>query len=176
MLCDAFYEHLTMSAGTIIDSGLSNIDSAARALEYCGAEVVITHDPEIVRDAGRLVLLGVGAFPVAMERLYAPDLSDAISYAIIRAEQPMLSICLGRQLWADIGHENETTLALDLIKGDVRRLEKASPPKNEFLIWPGIQSTIGADACSCKTWPPEVISTSSTDIISPPSMKPCRQR
>lgn len=138
MLCDAFYEHLTMSAGTIIDSGLSNIDSAARALEYCGAEVVITHDPEIVRDAGRLVLLGVGAFPVAMERLYAPDLSDAISYAIIRAEQPMLSICLGRQLWADIGHENETTLALDLIKGDDRGgcvlLQDVAPRSNFYFV------------------------------------------
>jgi len=153
-----------MCAVTIIDCGRSNIGSAARALEYCGAEVVITRDPETVRDAGRLVLLSVVAFPVAMESLYALGLSDAIRDAVIRAERPILGICLGMQLLADTGHENETTLTLDLIKGDVRRLEKV-PPKNAFRIWAGIQSTIGADACPCSTWPPAVISTSSTDII-----------
>jgi len=116
-----------MSAVTIIDSGLSNIDSVARALEYCGADVVITCDPETVRTAGRLLLPGVGAFPVAMERLNALGLSDAIRDAVVRAERPILGICLGMQLLADTGHENETTLGLGLIKGDVRRLEKATP-------------------------------------------------
>lgn len=116
-----------MSAVTIIDSGLSNIDSVARALEYCGADVVITRDPETVRTAGRLLLPGVGAFPVAMERLNALGLSDAIRDAVVRAERPILGICLGMQLLADTGHENETTLGLGLIKGDVRRLEKATP-------------------------------------------------
>lgn len=116
-----------MSAVTIIDSGLSNIDSAARALEYCDADVTVTRDPETVRNAGRLVLPGVGAFPVAMERLNALGLTDAIRDAVIRAERPILGICLGMQLLADTGYENETTLGLGLIKGDVRRLEKAAP-------------------------------------------------
>lgn len=116
-----------MTAVTLIDSGLSNIDSAARALEYCGADVVVTRDPETVRNAGRLVLPGVGAFPVAMARLNGLGLSDAIRDAVLRAERPILGICLGMQLLADTGHENETTLGLGLIAGDVRRLERASP-------------------------------------------------
>lgn len=116
-----------MSAVTIIDSGLSNIDSVARALEYSGADVVITRDPETVRTAGRLLLPGVGAFPVAMERLNTLGLADAILDAVVRAERPILGICLGMQLLADTGHENETTLGLGLIKGDVRQLKKASP-------------------------------------------------
>jgi imidazole glycerol-phosphate synthase subunit HisH len=103
------------------------IDSVARALEYCGADVIITHDPETVRTAGRLLLPGVGAFPVAMARLNALGLSDAIRDAVVRAERPILGICLGMQLLANTGHENETTLGLGLIKGDVRRLEKATP-------------------------------------------------
>lgn len=62
-----------------------------------------------------------------MERLNALGLSDAIRDAVVRAERPILGICLGMQLLADTGHENETTLGLGLIKGDVRRLEKATP-------------------------------------------------
>lgn len=116
-----------MSAVAIVDSGLSNIDSAARALEYCGADVLVTRDPETVRNAGRIVLPGVGAFPTAMNRLNKLGLADAIRDAVLRSERPILGICLGMQLLADTGYENETTLGLGLIKGDVRRLEKAAP-------------------------------------------------
>ena len=52
-----------MSAGltVVVDYGLCNIDSMARALEECGArEVVRTRDPRMVGKAERIVLPGVG--------------------------------------------------------------------------------------------------------------------
>lgn len=131
-----------MSAVTIVDSGLSNIDSVARALEYCGADVIVTRDPATVQNAGRIVLPGVGAFPVAMERLNALGLADAIRESVLRAERPILGICLGMQLLADTGHENETTLGLGLIKGDVRRLEKAAPEERiPHMGWNTVDDT-----------------------------------
>ena len=47
---------------TIVDYGRSNLLSVQRALEACGADVQFASTPAAVRDAGALVLPGVGAF------------------------------------------------------------------------------------------------------------------
>ena len=61
-----------MAAGltVVVDYGLCNIDSMARALEECGArEVVRTRDPRMVDKADRIVLPGVGNFTAAMRNI-----------------------------------------------------------------------------------------------------------
>lgn len=108
-----------MQTVTLVDSGLSNIDSAVRAIEYCGGNPVVSRDPDVVAKAGRLILPGVGAFPVAMQRLTSLGLVDAIRTSVLHAERPMLGICLGMQLLASIGHEHESVAGLDLIKGAI---------------------------------------------------------
>lgn len=134
-----------MSTVTIVDSGLSNIDSAVRALEYCGADVIVSRDPAAIADAGRLVLPGVGAFPTAMQRLNEMGLADAVRGAVLQAERPILGICLGMHLLADVSHENDTTPGLGLISGDVRRLQAAAP--EERIPHMGWNTVTSVGAC-----------------------------
>lgn len=54
---------------TVIDYGASNLLNVVRAMEHCGAEVIIADQPEAVIDAGRLILPGVGAFADGMASL-----------------------------------------------------------------------------------------------------------
>jgi imidazole glycerol-phosphate synthase subunit HisH len=106
-----------------VDSGLSNLDSAARALEYCGAEPVVTRDAAVIAKADRLVLPGVGAFPAAMRRLIDGGVLDAIQHVAQVSKRPVLGICLGMQLLAELGSEMEQTPGLGLISGDILPLK-----------------------------------------------------
>jgi len=129
---------------TIVDCGLSNIDSAVRALEYCGGDPVVTRDPETVRKAGRLVLPGVGAFPEAMQRLNESGLADAIRESALASERPILGICLGMQLMATAGQENEFTQGLGLISGNVLPLKAQLPGERiPHMGWNTVQTAEG---------------------------------
>jgi imidazole glycerol-phosphate synthase subunit HisH len=117
-----------MAAGLtiVIDYGLCNIDSMARALEECGAkEVVRTRDPRVVAKADRVVLPGVGNFTAAMRNITEFGLLDVIREASSVQAKPFLGACLGMQLMATSGSEgaiNGCTPGLALVKGEVVRL------------------------------------------------------
>jgi imidazole glycerol-phosphate synthase subunit HisH len=107
----------------LVDSGLSNIDSAVRALEYCGAEPHVSRDASIIAKADRLILPGVGAFPAAMRRLSETGVLDSIQQYVHVAKRPLLGICLGMQLLAELGTEMEQCPGLGLVEGDILPLK-----------------------------------------------------
>lgn len=90
----------------IIDSGGANITSVKFALERLGAASVLTDDINIISAADKVLLPGVGAAPVAMQRLSQPGLVECIR----RLEQPVLGICLGMQLLFSFSAEGNTPL------------------------------------------------------------------
>lgn len=115
----------------LIDYGSGNLHSAGKALARASdgrAEIVITHDPEVVARADRLVLPGVGAFKACMEGLAArPGLVEAMAEAVRARGAPFLGVCVGMQLLATRGLEFGETPGLDWIPGEVRRLRPADP-------------------------------------------------
>ena len=78
----------------IINSGGANIASIKFALERLDVRSVLTDDVNVIRSADKVVLPGVGAAPVAMQRLASAGLIDCI----LKLQQPVLGICLGMQL------------------------------------------------------------------------------
>ena len=54
---------------TIIDYGMGNIASLKNAFTYLGAEVVVTDDPEKIKNSNYVILPGVGSFKRAMEQI-----------------------------------------------------------------------------------------------------------
>jgi glutamine amidotransferase len=103
---------------TIIDYGVGNLLSVQRGLEYCGAKVTLTSDPEIILSSKRVVLPGVGAFPNAMKALKDLNLIPVIQ-ELDKLNTPLLAICLGMQLLMEQSDEFGVTSGLGLIPGRV---------------------------------------------------------
>lgn len=116
-----------MTSVVVIDYGLCNLDSIARALEDCGADVMVTDEPGPLDQADRIVLPGVGSFAQAMANLRAAGFDEALPEAVRRRGLPLLGICLGMQLLGESGSEGGDTPGLGLLSGRTRRLQ---PPAN----------------------------------------------
>lgn len=110
----------TTATITMIDYGASNIRSAQKAFEHIDAKVILTADPEVVRQADKLVLPGVGAFGSGMAGLQQRHLPEAIDTAVQRGI-PFLGICVGMQLMFSQGYEMGLHQGLGLLAGKVVR-------------------------------------------------------
>jgi glutamine amidotransferase len=86
----------------IIDTGCANVSSVKFAIERLGYSVVVSKEPAIVLAADKLLLPGVGTASEAMKNLQQRNLIDLVK----RVEKPLLGICLGMQLFAQLSHEN----------------------------------------------------------------------
>lgn len=102
----------------VIDYGAGNLFSVKNALDYLGAESVITGDREEIEKAGAVILPGVGAFPDAMKKLEKSGLSEVLKEEA--EKKPLLGICLGMQLLFESSSEYGDTRGLGLIPGHVR--------------------------------------------------------
>ena len=104
----------------IVDYGLGNLDSVQRALNYLGAECVISSDPEAIVQSEHVILPGVGAFGTAMRNLRERNLIEALG-AYVDKGKPFLGICLGMQLLMDRSEELGVHDGLGFISGEVLR-------------------------------------------------------
>jgi glutamine amidotransferase len=120
-----------MSTVALIDYGSGNLASAAKALARAAsgkAGIVTTADPQIVKDAERVVLPGVGAFADCMKGLCAvPGLVEALREKILKDGAPFLGICVGMQLLATVGVEFGRHAGLGWIAGEVVRITPSDP-------------------------------------------------
>jgi imidazole glycerol-phosphate synthase subunit HisH len=112
----------------ILDYGMGNLRSVAKALEHVGAEPVLTHDHGVIRQAGHIVLPGVGAMPKAMEKVRALALDEVLRERV-EAGVPVLGLCMGMQLLFDGTEEHGGAEGIGLLKGTVVRLEAPRVPQ-----------------------------------------------
>lgn len=103
----------------IVDYGVGNLFSLSSSLKLIGAEAVITGDVQVIRQADKIILPGVGAFGDAAKKLIETGLGQVI---IDEAEKgkPLMGICLGMQLLFERSFEYGIHDGLGLIKGSVR--------------------------------------------------------
>jgi len=105
-------------AVVVIDYGMGNLFSVDSALRYLGVSATLTADPEVVDRANHVILPGVGSFRLAMERLTAAHLDEAIQRLVARGGQ-LLGICLGMQLLGTSSSEDGATKGLGIIPNRV---------------------------------------------------------
>jgi glutamine amidotransferase len=107
----------------LVDYGIGNVDSVRRALQECGAEVLLTADEREFEKASAIVLPGVGAFGDGMRHLKDRGLVEILDRQVLDKKIPFLGVCLGMQMLAKKGFENETSDGLGWIDADCVRLE-----------------------------------------------------
>jgi imidazole glycerol phosphate synthase, glutamine amidotransferase subunit len=108
-----------MSTVAVIDYGMGNLHSVAKALEHVadGQQVIVTHDPARIRAADRVVLPGVGAIRDCMAEMARQGVIDVI-HEVVR-EKPFLGVCVGMQALMDFSAENGGTPCLGVLPGRV---------------------------------------------------------
>jgi len=116
----------------VVDFGASgNLASVVNALEYSGAKVARVSSADNLDDVSHLVMPGVGSFSGAMASLE----QSGWKRELLRAceNKPVLGICLGMQIMANIGFEFGETRGLNLVSGEVKKVEcKGSVPHVGF--------------------------------------------
>jgi glutamine amidotransferase len=113
----------------IVDYGSGNVRSVRKALERAalsGSEnvsTIVTDDPDELRSADGIVLPGVGHYADCATALRnRSGLVEAIQEAVFTYGRPFMGICVGMQLLATFGEEDQITPGLDWISGSVGRL------------------------------------------------------
>ncbi|NRA93364.1 MAG: imidazole glycerol phosphate synthase subunit HisH [Psychroserpens sp.] len=102
----------------IIDYGAGNIKSIQFAFKRLGIDAEFSKDPDVIKNADRVIFPGVGEASSAMEMLKRSGL-DAL---IPKLKQPVLGICLGMQLMCSYSEEGKT-LGLGIFDVYVKRFQ-----------------------------------------------------
>lgn len=110
-----------MSSIVVVDYGMGNLRSVAKAIEHVapeGGAVRVSGCPNELAAADRIVFPGQGAARDCMAELHQRGLHDALLEAA--RSKPFLGICMGMQVLMSHSEENNGTPCLDLFPGEVR--------------------------------------------------------
>ena len=108
---------------TVVDLGLGNLGSVVQALVRAGGDPRLSSDAGEIGRAPRVVLPGVAAFGLGMERAGEIGLRAALD-EIVRRRAPLLGVCLGMQILFEQGEEDGLQQGLGLLPGRVTRLPR----------------------------------------------------
>ncbi len=110
----------------IVDYGVGNLFSLVSSFKSIGVDAVATSDKEVIANADKIILPGVGAFGDASEKLFRSGL-DKVVVEQAKKGKPLLGICLGMQLLLEKSVEYGEHKGLGLIKGEVRPISEIIP-------------------------------------------------
>jgi glutamine amidotransferase len=126
-----------MSTVAVIDYGMGNLHSVAKALETVepGVEVRVTSDPVVVADSDRVILPGVGAIRDCVAQMLAQGVDKEVAQAL-QSGKPFLGICVGYQALMQTSEENEGTDCLSVYDGVVKKFDEGMVENGERLKVP----------------------------------------
>jgi len=118
---------------TIVDYGVGNLGSIINMLKKVGAKAKASSDPEVLWQAEKLILPGVGAFDPGMRKLNEVGLVPLLNELVLEKKVPVIGLCLGMQLMTN-GSEEGTEAGLGWIDAETVRFEFG--PENAHLKIP----------------------------------------
>ncbi|MDX8398598.1 MAG: imidazole glycerol phosphate synthase subunit HisH [Mariprofundaceae bacterium] len=117
-----------MTKLALIDYGMGNLHSVAKALEKVGADVDLVKDADALQGYERMVLPGVGAFRDCAKALKDTGMDAAIAEQL-KQGMPFLGICLGMQVLMSASHEFGLHQGLNVIPGVVKPFPESHPER-----------------------------------------------
>jgi glutamine amidotransferase len=134
-----------MTTVAVLDYGMGNLHSVAKAIEHVGARrVEVTNDPARVRAADRVVLPGQGAMRDCMAEMKHFGVDAEVREII--GNKPLLGICVGMQALLAHSEENNGVDGLGIYPGDVKffgndRIENGEKLKVPHMGWNEVWQT-----------------------------------
>jgi glutamine amidotransferase len=92
---------------TIVDYGVGNLGSIINMLKKVGAKAQASSDPDVLRQAEKLILPGVGAFDAGMKKLDETGLVPVLNELVFEKKVPVIGLCLGMQLMTKRSEEGK---------------------------------------------------------------------
>ena len=111
----------------IIDYKAGNLFSVKNAFDKLGVDTVITSDVDVIKNADKLLLPGVGAFENAMNHMRELKLDNVIKDEV-ESGKPFLGICLGMQLLFNSSEEYGHHEGLSILKGKIVKFDFSNLP------------------------------------------------
>ena len=112
---------------TIVDYNSGNISSVINSFKEVAKDKVnieVTADLDKIKSSDKVVLPGQGSFKSCVDALNKiKGLAEALNEFAINDKKPLLGICVGLQMFADIGYEETETKGLGWIPGKVSKID-----------------------------------------------------
>jgi glutamine amidotransferase len=112
---------------TIVDYNSGNIRSVINSFNEIGKDKVnleVTSDINKIKSSDKVVLPGQGSYKSCVDALNSINgLVDTLNEFAINNKKPLLGICVGLQMFADIGYEETETKGLGWISGKVSKID-----------------------------------------------------
>ena len=112
---------------TIVDYNSGNISSVINSFKEVAKDKVnieVTSDLNKIQSSDKVVLPGQGSFKNCIDALNKINgLTNALNEFAINKKKPVLGICVGLQMFADIGYEETETKGLGWISGKVSKID-----------------------------------------------------
>ncbi len=127
----------------MVDYDAGNLKSVEKALNFLGEKVLVTRDSNELLAADKVILPGVGAFGVAMEKLEKYDLIDTLK-KVAASGTPFLGICLGMQILFESSEEQNGMDGLSILKGKIVKISFEQGLKVPHMGWNSLKVKEGA--------------------------------
>ena len=112
---------------TIVDYNSGNISSVINSFKEVAKEkikIVVSSNLNKIKSSDKIVLPGQGSFKSCVDSLNSIDgLVDTLNEITIINKKPLLGICVGFQMFADVGYEEIETQGLGWISGKVSKID-----------------------------------------------------
>ena len=115
---------------SIVDYGTGNLNSVSKALELAAIKInkkiyiKISNKPKDILNSDKIIFPGQGSYrQCALGVQHIAGLWDSINEFVLIKKKPIFGICVGMQLFSDIGFEEEVTKGFGWIKGAVRKIK-----------------------------------------------------
>ena len=112
---------------TIVDYKSGNISSVINSFKEVAKDKVnieVTSDLNKIKSSDKVVLPGQGSFKSCVEGLNSINgLIDTLNEFVLNSKNPLLGICVGLQMFADVGYEEVETKGLGWISGKVSKID-----------------------------------------------------
>ena len=120
---------------TIVDYNSGNISSVINSFKEVGKNkynINVSSDRKIISESDKIVLPGQGSFKSCVDALNKIDgLVESLNQFVFDQKKPLLGICVGLQMFADVGYEETETKGLGWISGKVSKIDNQN---NKFKL------------------------------------------